>query len=167
MTEATAAMTNKHASGPNRPATMMTAKFGEISIDADKIITMSTPFLGFPESRRFVLRPHGPESPFIWLQSLDDPNLAFVTINPVLLIPAYRPEIPPMILDELAVKDAGQLELLVILTIPQGRIEEMTANLLGPVAINPGKRIAKQVPLDPTRYDPCWQVLVPDEQTNP
>lgn len=69
-----------------------------------------------------------------------------------------------MILDELEVKEPQQLELLVILTIPKGRIEEMTANLLGPVAINPLKRIAKQVPLDPTKYDPCWQVLVEDEQ---
>jgi len=165
--ETTAANKNTPESTPDLPATMMTAKFGEIAIDADRIITMSSPFLGFPESRRFVLRPHGPESPFIWLQSLDNPDLAFVTINPVLLIPAYRPEIPPMVLDELAVEDPSQLELLVILTIPKGRIEEMTANLLGPVAINPVKRLGKQVPLDPTRYDPCWPVLVADEQTNP
>lgn len=164
MTEATAANTTNTADQASLPTTMKTSKFGEITIDPDKVITMTTPFLGFPESMRFVLRPHGEESPFIWLQSLDNPDLAFVMINPTLLIPAYRPEISPMILDELEVKEPQQLELLVILTIPKGRIEEMTANLLGPVAINPLKRIAKQVPLDPTKYDPCWQVLVEDEQ---
>ncbi|MDH3392473.1 MAG: flagellar assembly protein FliW [Desulfobulbaceae bacterium] len=167
MTEAMAEKATTTASGASQPATMMTAKFGEITIDPEKIITMTTPFLGFPESSRFVLRPHGEKSPFIWLQSLDNPDLAFVMINPTLLIPAYCPEIPPMVLDELEVNEQQQLELLVILAIPHGRIEEMTANLLGPVAINPMKRIAKQVPLDPTRYDPCWQVLVEDEQANP
>ena len=151
------------ANTPDMPTTIMTAKFGEINIDPEKIITMSTPFLGFPESQRFILRPHGKESPFLWLQSLDNPELAFVMITPTLLIPAYRPEIPAQDLEELKIEDPQQLELMVILTIPKGHIEEMTANLLGPVVINPSKRIAKQVLLDPNRYDPCWQVLVEDE----
>jgi len=167
MTETTADKVTTTGNGPDQPTTMMTAKFGEITIDPVKTITMTTPLLGFPESSRFVLRPHGDDSPFIWLQSLDNADLAFVMINPNLLIPAYGPEIPAIILDELEVKEPQQLELMVILAIPQGRIEEMTANLLGPIAINPRKRIAKQVPLDPSKYDPCWQVLVEDEQPDP
>ena len=147
----------------SQTSVMETTKFGKITIDLDKIITMTTPLLGFPESVRFILRPHGEKSPFVWLQSLDDPNLAFVMINPTLLIPAYHPDIPPVILDELKTNDPKQLELMVILTIPKGHMEQMTANLLGPVAINPTTKLAKQVPLDPTTYDPCWQVLVEEE----
>jgi len=136
-----------------------TARFGEIQVDRDKVITLTSPFLGFPESRRFVLRPHGDNSPFMWLQSLDNPELAFVMINPVFITPGYRPDLLPLVREELEVENARELEMLVILTIPSGRIEAMTANLLGPVAINAGKRRAKQVLLDPMQYDPCWPVL--------
>ncbi len=167
MTKVTAEKKTNTANSPKPPTTMMTAKFGEITVDPKKIITMTTPFLGFPESLRFVLRPHGKDSPFVWLQSLDNPELAFVMINPQLLFPTYQPEIPPIILTELEVEETKKLELMVILTIPQGRVEEMTANLLGPVAINKDKQIAKQIPLDPTKYDPCWQVLIEDEKNEP
>lgn len=143
--------------------TIDTVKFGKITVDQDKVITMATPFLGFPDSSRFILRPHSDSSPFVWLQSLDDPKLAFVMINPTLLIPDYKPEIPAAIMEELKLKESDQLQLMVILTIPNGHIEQMTANLLGPVAINPVKRLAKQVPLDPCQYDPSWQVLVEDK----
>ena len=148
---------------PAFPTTIMTARFGEISIDPEKVITMTTPFLGFPDSIHFILRLHDNDSPFVWLQSLDDPELAFVMINPTPLIPSYRPEISPSALEELAVENQSQIELMVILTIPDGQIEQMTANLLGPVAINSAKRIAKQVILDPNVYDTRWKVLVEEE----
>ena len=54
------------------------------------------------------------------------------------------------------------LEILLILTIPKENPEGMTANLLGPVAINSHMRLAKQVLQDPTRYDACWPVFTID-----
>ncbi len=139
--------------------TVTTTKFGPIQVDPEKVLTLTTPFLGFPESRRFVLRPHGKDSPFIWLQSLDNPDLAFVTINPAVIAPAYRPDVLPLVREELAIGEARELELLVIITVPKGDFQAMTANLLGPVAINTARRLARQVLLDPQRYDPCWPVL--------
>ena len=142
---------------------VQTSRFGEITVQEDKLIIMTSPFLGFPESKRFVLRPHGPSSPFMWLQSVDNPKLAFVVIQPAILIPQYKPEIPGHIKRELQVPDGEQPDLLLILTIPKDKPQEMTANLLGPVAINPAKRLAKQVLLDPVQYDACWPVFVESE----
>jgi len=139
--------------------TVATTRFGTIEVDPGKIITFSTPFLGFPESRRFVLRPHGKDSPFFWLQSLENPDLAFVTINPALIAPTYQPNVLSLAREELDIDAADKLEILVILTIPKGNFQAMTANLLGPVVINPAKRLARQVLLDPIHYDPCWQVF--------
>ena len=36
-----------------------TSRFGDIEINAEKIITMTSPFLGFPNERRFVRVPFG------------------------------------------------------------------------------------------------------------
>ena len=132
-----------------------TSRFGVIEIDVEKIITLTSPFLGFPVSRRFILRPHGKTSPFMWLQSIDDPNLAFVVVQSEMISPTYKPKIPQGVRQELEIPQDGSTELLLILTIPKGRPMEMTANLLGPIVINAEKRLAKQILLDPMVYDPC------------
>lgn len=142
--------------------TVSTSRFGQLSVKPEKIITMTSPFLGFPDSKRFMIKPHGEESPFLWLQSLDDPKLAFVAIQAALLIPQYQPEISSLTRQELQDSPDQPLEILLILTIPKDNPDGMTANLLGPVAINPQKRLAKQVLQDPMRYDACWPVFTMD-----
>ena len=136
-----------------------TSRFGQMRVEREKIINMLAPFLGFPSSRQFILRPHGEDSPFMWLQSLEDPKLAFVVVQPGFLLSDYAPPLQPFVLDELQVVKGTPPEILVILTIPAGKPLEMTANLLAPVVINVDKRLAKQVLLDPNRYDPCWKVI--------
>lgn len=138
--------------------TVNTSRFGAIAVDRAKIITMTTPFPGFPDSSRFILRPHGPESPFFWLQSLDDPHLAFVVIPAATLLPDYRPKLGAATETELQLEGAAP-DLLLILTIPPGQPEKMTANLLGPVALNPRKRLACQALLDPSLYELGWPVF--------
>ncbi|MFA6497856.1 MAG: flagellar assembly protein FliW [Desulfurivibrionaceae bacterium] len=142
--------------------TVSTSRFGKLSVNPEKVITMTSPFLGFPDSKRFLIKPHGEESPFLWLQSLDDPKLAFVVIQATLLIPQYQAEISNLIRQELQASPEQPLETLLILTIPRENPEGMTANLLGPVAINSQTRLAKQVLQDPTRYDACWPVFTMD-----
>ena len=141
---------------------VQTSRFGEIEVQADKIITMTTPFLGFPDSKRFIIKPHGEQSPFMWFQSLDDQELAFVMIPSASLIPQYAPEIPASTKEDLQTK-SKKPELLLILTIPEGKPMEMTANLLGPVVLNAEKRLACQILLDPTVYEICWPVFTETE----
>ncbi len=135
-----------------------TSRFGEIEVQADKIISMTTPFLGFPDSHRFIIRPHGDKSPFMWFQSVDDQDLAFVVIPSSSLIPQYKPEIAASTLKDLELTKS-KAELLLILTIPEGKPLEMTANLLGPIVLNAEKRLACQVLLDPTLYEVRWPVF--------
>lgn len=136
-----------------------TSRFGRVKVEQEKVITMLAPFLGFPASKQFFLRPHGENSPFMWLQALDDPGLAFVVVQPGLFLPDYSPSLQPFVLKELQLAKGNAPEILVILTIPSGKPRAMTANLLGPVVLNVNKRLAKQVLLDPNRYDPCWKVI--------
>jgi len=143
---------------------VQTSRFGPVTVDPARVITMVSPFLGFPDSRRFFLRPHSENSPFLWLQSMERPELAFVTIQPSIVLPDYRPEIPAAVRRELELGPETRPDILVILTIPAGRPAEMTANLLGPVVLNVERRLAKQVLLDPNRYDPCWPVLESGEE---
>ncbi len=142
--------------------TVASARFGEFKADPGKVITMTSPFLGFPESRRFILIPHGEETPFMWLHSLDDAQLAFVVIPALSLLPDYQPELPAQAREELQAAAGDELNILLLLSIPQNNPLAMTANLLGPLVINPEKRLAKQVVLDPNRWEPRWPVFRDD-----
>jgi len=145
---------------PNQDViTVATSRFGEMAVNPDKIITMTTPLLGFPTARQFVLKPHGEESPFLWLQALEDPQLAFVVIQAAVLFPEYRPFIPENVRRELEADGEERLEILLILTIPAANPQKMTANLLGPLAVNGRKRLARQILQDPAVYDSCWPVF--------
>lgn len=142
---------------------VQTSRFGEIEIQEDKIITLTSPFLGFPDSHRFIMRPHGDKSPFMWLQSVDDANLAFVVIPSTTLIPKYSPEVGQSTLKDLEITDTKP-EFILILTIPEGKPMEMTANLLGPLVLNAKKRLACQILLDPTVYEIRWPVFSENEE---
>jgi len=144
--------------------TLATSRFGEMIVDADKIITMTTPLLGFPEAKHFVLKPHGEKSPFLWLQSVEDQHLAFVVIPATFLLPEYQPSVPESVRGELAAAGEERLEILLILTIPAGNPQKMTANLLGPLVVNSSKRLARQVLQDMAAYDSCWPVFVEETE---
>ncbi|MFW8601122.1 flagellar assembly protein FliW [Desulfobacterota bacterium M19] len=139
-----------------RGTLIQTSRFGAIEIDEDKIITMTSSILGFPDDRQFILIPHAPDSPFWWLQAVQNPSLAFAVLQAARLNISYDPEIGRLVRDELLLSRDETPEILVILTIPRGRPQEMTANLLGPVVINTTKRLARQIVLDDSRYNPCW-----------
>ncbi len=138
---------------------IQTSRFGEISISRNTIITMTSPFLGFPSSKRFVLLPHGPQSPFMWLQSVDEPHLAFVVIHPSIISQDFNPDISKQIKDELRAAHDNEIDLLLILTIPKDDPQGMTANLLAPVMINPKAKLGRQTLLDPLKYECCWPVF--------
>ncbi len=136
-----------------------TSRFGAIEINPERIITMSAPILGFPDCHRFILRPHKPESPFMWLQAVDNPELAFVVIQATTLDLDYKPVVPENIRKELKADRNKKLDTLLILTVPKEDPKKMTANLLGPVVINSEKKLARQIMLDPVKYNPCYPVF--------
>lgn len=135
-----------------------TSRFGELSVDADKVITMTSPILGFPESKRFMIRPHGPESPFLWFQSMDNPDLAFVIVPANMVASNYQPEIGAEDRQELGFDTGPGPELMIILTLFREGSPKITANLLAPLALNVERRLAKQLLLDPAKYDIAFPV---------
>ncbi|OAG28581.1 flagellar assembly protein FliW [Thermodesulfatator autotrophicus] len=125
-----------------------TTRFGKLEIDDSKIIFFPSGILGFPEAKRYVLIPHADDSPFLWLQAVDVPELAFLVILPREVFENYSPDIPKEALKELHFQDGDEIEFLGIVTVPPGKPQEMTVNLMGPIVLNVDKKLAKQVVLD-------------------
>ena len=63
-----------------------TKTLGTVEITDEQIITLPEGFYGFEEYHRFALL-DAQQKPFIWVQSLDDAQLAFIAINPFIFRP--------------------------------------------------------------------------------
>ena len=140
------------------------SRFGTLDIDDDSVLTFPSGLLGFPESRRYVMLDHDTEAPFKWLQSLEDPAVAFVIIDPDLLLTDYHIGVSGDVLAELQGSEEDELSTAVILTIPSEDPGRMTANLRGPLLMNQRTKLCKQLVLSdefPTRH-PLFPVTAPD-----
>jgi flagellar assembly factor FliW len=129
-----------------------TTRFGIVNVNDGSVLRVPGGIIGFSDQQRYVIIEHKPGSPFYWFQALDRPELAFVIIDPLLFKPDYEVHLSAALLGELQVEDPADVSIYVIVTIPQGRPQEMTANLIGPLVISTRARVARQIVLDDEAY---------------
>ena len=130
-----------------------TTRFGTLTLEEDKIIDMPTGMLGFPDKKKFAILTHRDDSPFFWYQSVDDPDLAFVVTSPSLFHPDYDVDLADAM--EAMSWDPTKKESIVIyvvVNIPRGCPEKMTANYMGPILINQEKCQAVQTVIANSPY---------------
>lgn len=130
-------------------------RFGNLEVSDDSILTFPSGILGFPDWSRYVILDHDTDAPFKWLHCVEESSLAFVIIDPACFHPNYRVELPAEVLAEVKGTETDGLTLAVILTIPSDDPGRITANLRGPLVLNPQTRLCKQMVLSdeyPTRY---------------
>jgi len=77
------------------------------------------------------------------MQAVDEPDLAFVIIRPEDFMVKYELEVLPSDLEEIGATSPDEVIVFAIVTIPEDP-SRMTANLQGPVIINPKTRCGKQ-----------------------
>jgi len=130
---------------------VMTTRFGEIEVKDGEQLELPVGLIGFPELKRYVLLDHDKESPFKWLQSLDDGAIAFVLINPLLFKPDYTVEVTEAEVADLEIKSEDDAVISVIITIPTNP-QNMTANLKAPLVFNLQNRRGKQLVLNQAAY---------------
>jgi len=127
-----------------------TKRFGPLDVDANAIVTLTQPILGFQEYRRFLLLP-GPGEFLRWLQSVDSGELAFILMDPRVVIPDYTVELKPQELTELAATSPDELSIFTLVVVPSDPAQTRT-NLRAPVLINEKQRLGKQTILDQSDY---------------
>src|SRR5687768_17196482 len=66
------------------------SRFGTLVVEDERVITFPNGLLGFPDHKRFALIQTGEENYFFWLQSVDEPNLAFVVTDPSIFFKGYE-----------------------------------------------------------------------------
>jgi flagellar assembly factor FliW len=124
-------------------------QLGSVDIDESKILTFPGGLLGFADIERFALVDAGDGDTYFWLQSVDDPQLAFLAAVPWAFFPDYEPVLSDADQDALGLASAEDATLFCLLTITE---EAVTANLLGPLVVNSRTREGRQVVLGDSEY---------------
>lgn len=115
-----------------------TRLFGKIDVADDKIIKIKEGIIGYPDFVNFTLI-HDEEKKkkggIRWLQSLDDGVFALPVIDPLEIVPEYKPTVSKDALKLLGDMPAESVFVLVTITVPK-EIEQMSVNLKAPFIIN-------------------------------
>ena len=121
-----------------------TVHFGELEIAQTDVIEFQHGPIPFVTLRRYVLLSRDDELPFQWLQSVEVPHLAMLTIPLSVAFPDFKAEIGPEDRQWLGLREGEEPVWLVVVVIGETP-EQSTANLLAPIAVNFRTMRAKQV----------------------
>lgn len=130
-----------------------TVRFGEIEVDEKRIFRFTLPIIGFNELRDFVILDANKESFFKWLQSVEDPALAFPIVSVFSMNLDYSIDLPDNVVEALKITEVENLLVMNIASIPQDNPQGTTINLLAPIVFNLGEQLAGQVILSGSGYD--------------
>jgi len=120
-----------------------------MEVDESRLIRFPQGVLGFPAQHDYALIQTSEQSDFYWLQSVDRPELAFVVCDPRLMVPDYRVPIRAEDLEQIDLDAPDGAQVFVIVN----KIDDLlTGNLQGPLVINTGNRVGKQLVLSDRRY---------------
>lgn len=128
-----------------------TGRFGQLSVNDNEIIQIPNGIMGFPEFTKYCLVDPGDGTLILWLQSLENSEIAFPILEPRVFKSDYTVRLSGAELRELKLQNMNQSAVFAILTIPQD-VTQMTANLKAPLVINLKEQIARQVILQENEY---------------
>ncbi|MBW7996907.1 MAG: flagellar assembly protein FliW [Candidatus Glassbacteria bacterium] len=128
-----------------------TTRFGTLDVAEKDLMVFPEGLVGFAGNKRFVIYSKENNHPFFWLQSADDPKLAFVICDPAMFFPDYRISARKSELSTIGSTNPEDLIICVLVSISREPFT-MSANLQGPLVINTKNRRGKQLVLVESNY---------------
>lgn len=131
---------------------IQTSRFGAVEITDNDLIKFPEGLLGFNDLESFVLLDDPNDEIFAWLQSCEEPTIAFPVLEPELFQTDFELSFSKSDLEALKAKDSVGLRAFCIITIPEDP-KNMTANLKAPVVVNVTERTARQCVLQDNKLE--------------
>jgi len=129
-----------------------TDRFGVLEAKSSDLISFKEGILGFESLQKFIVLDPGDKTFILWLQSVEDPKVAFPILEPKFLRPDFSLTLAPFERQHLELETDQEIVAYCILTIPSN-IEEISANLKAPLVINKIKRLGRQIVLQETKLE--------------
>lgn len=119
------------------PDVIDSTRFGRIEVAPGSAIEFPNGIIGL-ESRRFTLVARAQDDAFLWLHSLEDPELALPVTDPRRFFAGFALELAEGESERLELPALEQLDVYVTVRA-SGQLTEFTANLRAPIVIAAGR----------------------------
>ena len=137
----------------NNTLLLKTAKFGEVEINKESVFNFISPIIGFNDLKEYTIIDYKPDSPFKWLQSIEDMDLAFpITLCSFFGID-YQFDIPDEEAEKLGIETSDDVFVCNIANIPQSNPQSATINMVAPIVVNIANKKAMQLILKNTDFE--------------
>ena len=110
---------------------------------------------GFPTCKRFSLKPAEVDG-FFWLQSVEGESLSFLLVDPFKVVEGFSMPLSDADLHHLQTRNAPEIGVMAIVTLPKRSGEAPTGNLQALVAFNFKKHLGRQIILQDSPYGTRW-----------
>ena len=117
--------------------TIESSRFGRVEIDPDRIIEFPDGLIGLGGSR-YALLASDEDSPFLWLHSLEDPDLALPVTDPSRFFDGFGVELADEDAERLGLDDVTAVAIYVTVRAAE-TLEDFSANLKAPILVWNGK----------------------------
>jgi flagellar assembly factor FliW len=117
--------------------TFESSRFGTLEIATDEVIEFPAGLIGLGGAR-YALLSTDEQSPFAWLQSIDDPDLALPITNPWLFFTQFAVEIDDADAERIGISDPSKVDVWVTVRAAE-ELEGFTANLRAPILVFNGR----------------------------
>jgi flagellar assembly factor FliW len=117
--------------------TLHSARFGRLEVPADNVIDFPNGLIGLGGTR-WALLAREEDSTFVWLHSIDDPELAVPVTNPWQFFADYEVELSDEEAARIGVSDAEQTSVYVTVRAAES-LEDFVANLRAPILVAGGR----------------------------
>ena len=129
-----------------------TLRFGELEIEEKDVIRFADGIPALEDEHEFVVLPYEEGTPYMFLQSMMTPELAFLMTDPFVFFPDYSFELDDENMEKLAINSMDDVLVCTLISVPRSGVADMTTNLLAPVVINRHTMQARQIVLEKTQY---------------
>ena len=125
-------------------------RFGTIEYDPEKLLHFPAGLIGLPTLHYFIVIPNKKDGPLFWIQSVDEPDMAFVLTDPTNFFLNYKVAPDESERNLLRIKEDDDCFILSVVTVPAD--QKITINLAAPILYAPKTNRALQVILEDTDY---------------
>lgn len=128
-----------------------------VSVDENHILNFPEGLFGFELYHNYAIF-DSEYSPFMWMQSLEDSNLAFLIVDPFLICSDYELDVDDKTLLKIGITSPKDVIVMSIVTIPKDG-SAVTANLQGPIIINRNNKECMQAVLNSTQWTTKFDII--------
>src|SRR3954453_4392226 len=131
--------------------TLESTRFGQLETPHEAVVEFPNGLIGLGGTR-YALLARSEDATFIWLHSLDDPDLALPLTDPWRFFTSYEVELADEEAERIGVDDADATAVYVTVRAAE-TLEDFSANLRAPILISDGygHQVINQAPDAPVR----------------